>query len=583
MGEKNYREYQVVLEVKKNHLIRKKQPKIFKKLFSGCYNCKRRKIKCDETKPQCMNCRRGTSLCSWPSDASVTLRHPCEPGTASNPLGFSFTPSRSALSPTIQYARMSHGRKGSRSLEVPLEEENFESEKEVALGNSHLNASSQDTEPQPQLQLQSQLQLQPQRQVVPRPQPQSFESDFNCMDFVQGPWSPLGTAGDQIAIDSFCLDQFAKNFLPTVAQVYSHDKTQLLKLVLTTSENSGLLQEIFIACGASFYASVNPASRPMAHDRYTRAIGHFVSELKLKHIRGEESWFFVAVQILQILCLRDTFAGSNATRCAAHFGAAYKLITRRILGHGDPNFEKRPVLALEKFMLENYIFNYSITIFFCDHLQLKTLMPNPYYFFCISHKELLDLFGGPGLAEYRYNSILAFLLAAKCSWLCRLKLPLNRVDKLLCTELLVLAQSILAFFDKPQPPSLPLNIRITIDIAKVVLYTCIILLKKMLDPENIRAADLQSFVMAIKAETEHPHNQNAIFPIWSLMVAASCSLSVPLRQFFRSALVRLLKIAKSELVYRILVYLDGLWELYGLSDRAFEMVFDTNVLDQICN
>lgn len=66
------------------------------------------------------------------------------------------------------------------------------------------------------------------------------------------------------------------------------------------------------------------------------------------------------------------------------------------------------------------------------------------------------------------------------------------------------------------------------------------------------------------------------------MIAASTSTDTEDRIFFKKCLEDLLLRSKSKIIVQILNYLDGLWELYD-GDEPFELMFDTKVLDQICN
>ncbi|KAK4097029.1 hypothetical protein N658DRAFT_434849 [Parathielavia hyrcaniae] len=43
--------------------------KIHRKSCLGCGNCKLRRVKCDETEPECKNCLTYGVLCSYRSDA----------------------------------------------------------------------------------------------------------------------------------------------------------------------------------------------------------------------------------------------------------------------------------------------------------------------------------------------------------------------------------------------------------------------------------------------------------------------------------------------------------------------------------
>lgn len=53
-------------------IIVKRQPiprKGHTKSRRGCFSCKKRKIKCQETKPQCENCQKAGILCEYPRSA----------------------------------------------------------------------------------------------------------------------------------------------------------------------------------------------------------------------------------------------------------------------------------------------------------------------------------------------------------------------------------------------------------------------------------------------------------------------------------------------------------------------------------
>ncbi|KAG9230035.1 C6 zinc finger protein [Amylocarpus encephaloides] len=58
---------------------RKLSRKSHRKSRNGCQNCKRRKIKCDEQKPQCANCNRHSTLCRYPHVSTPSLSTLPEP------------------------------------------------------------------------------------------------------------------------------------------------------------------------------------------------------------------------------------------------------------------------------------------------------------------------------------------------------------------------------------------------------------------------------------------------------------------------------------------------------------------------
>lgn len=619
----DFKEFQMVLELKADMKC-KKPRKSSKRSFLGCLNCKRKRIKCDETRGLCRNCVKSRLECVWPENSAKKkvkvsqnqgenidlLREPNTDFLSRSPgfspalnslelqkMSFYLNQELSSSRENIAYLSNFDGfvgpsSKPSPSNKVPMDElfidinNNLlihqtpqnppESDFFETLGRAFVQASSW-------IDALNSTKLDPVEFKYDGLQSGNFEKSLQAKRIM----NPADYLNDfrfleaRTELDRHFLTVFIQSFLPTLAQVIFQDREKCLELVLAAAKESVLLQEVFIACGASIIAFNHAEYRSIAQERYTKAINYYLAELKRGVIQGGEVWFFVAVQVLQILCLRDMFADSNATRCAAHFGAAYKIISLRLSRDDDSISSPKPFLELEKIMMENFLFNYSITIFFCDHKELPELVPSPFVFFHLSRAKLVLIFYD-SMDRYKYRSMLAFQIAAKCSWLCRLKLPLDPDGKLLHMELIQLAETLLLSFENESNAYGHANARVTMSIAKVVLNTSIILILKMVDFETLRAKSLQHLVKAIRADIDQPHNKNTIFPIWSFMIAASTSTETEDRMFFKKCLEDLLLRSKSKIIVQILNYLDGLWELYD-GDEPFELMFDTKVLDQICN
>lgn len=541
---KTCRDFQLVLQLKLHAVVSKKPIRESKRSFLGCLQCKRKKVKCDETKTTCNNCRRSHLDCVWPDTAARQLARD------------------SALVSRQKRATLPKNSPGSMATKGPSLEQPSSQISESAPNGSLVQASSrQITESAPKREANLQVIMNPTDSSTP---------------FV--PAVPLSVASNfhiSLQLDEFFFSKFAHNFLPNIAQPHFHETLPRQSLVLSAAARLATLKEIFIACGASLVAFDDSNFHTVAHERYTAALRNFLRSMKVGSVNGEEDWFFVAVQVLQTLCLRDSFGGSNATRCAAHFGAAYTIIASKVL---RPN--AGPVLPLDKMMLENFLFNYSITIFYCEHRQLERLVPDPFVFFSASNSRLATIAAQDGSPHASRMSLVAFQIAAKCSWLCRLKLPLDDRSRFLHIELLLLAETVLLSLDLGLVPT-ENRLRNTVSIAKVVVRTCIILLMKMLDPVNVRAMHLQHIVQAMEADVADPCNAGIIFPVWLMMIAASTSLNDPTRLFFRNRLQQLVQTTKSKICEQMINHLDGLWEIYS-GEEPFELLFDTEVLDQIC-
>lgn len=56
-------------------LISKKKRQRISRNRGGCFCCRKRKIKCDERKPVCLKCEKGSFLCCWPENGHGSLSH----------------------------------------------------------------------------------------------------------------------------------------------------------------------------------------------------------------------------------------------------------------------------------------------------------------------------------------------------------------------------------------------------------------------------------------------------------------------------------------------------------------------------
>lgn len=645
MTTKQCKDFQLVLQVKSQELISRKPIRRTQKSFSGCYSCKRKKIKCDETKSKCNNCVRCNLECVWPperknSKGSVqkvkikadTPRSSVSSLSFMGDLKTEQIPRKNVVT-EVEVPRwrnsetkspwnikvsatekLSHVRamgipeirnttevSGAPILPIEPEIHNVsgphsvsglphESDSHNQSQWQHFESSIAHSARRDSATMREQinagnslLHLRGSPKQVPSPQIQELDADTSSDNRIKElVLTPPALLGVEFALDSFFFSHFANRFLPTIAQPHFHHSLPQKSLVLSAASHSDMLREIFVACGASLVAFDNDMYREVAQEKYKLALLHFLGKIKHGVVQGGEEWFFVAVQVLQTLCLRDAFGGANATRCAAHFSAAYKIVVLKLLDKPNVNNMGPSYSPLEKVLIENFIFNYSITIFYCDHRKLAHLVPNPFDFFSMANAKLAQMSYEDGSPQSSRMSMLSFQIAAKCSWLCRLKLPLDDADQRLHFEMLLFAETILFSLESVDFTSQEILVQNTVSVAKVVLRSSIILLKKMLDMDSVKAGHLQGLVSEIVSDIGQPFNQDIIFPIWSLMIAASTTLDNGHKQFFKANLEKLVEISKSKIAMQVLNHLEGLWEIYD-GDQPFELLFDTEVLDQVCN
>lgn len=655
MATKQCKDFQLVLQVKAHKLVGRKPIRRTSKSFSGCYSCKRKKIKCDETKSKCKNCVRCGLECVWPPAKKTAVAGVNKPKVNRAKSEIKSVEGTRLKSPeTMAWLAYSFGRVDQKSPKSRYFETILDTKAQNAIETENLELipaalDTGATGKERTLSWTRESELSSNESVSPRsigplvardvaaeptgvavdatdmaavgwsginlfgdlsngknwgfekedinasnsllglrgspyqfrsPVPQVLEIADNGFEVSETAITIPPTFGVEYVIDSFFFAHFAGRFLPTIAQPHFHHSRPWKNLVLSAAANSEMLREIFVACGASLVAFDNVLYRAVAQQKYKIALLHFLG--KIKHgLEGGEDWFFIAVQVLQTLCLRDPFGGANATRCAAHFSAAYKIILK-LLDKPHVNGDGPQYSPLEKVLIENFIFNYSITIFYCDHDKLTRMVPNPFDFFSMANTKLAQMSTEDGSPQSSRMSMLAFQIAAKCSWLCRLKLPLDEADQKLHFEILLFAEAILFSLESVDFSPQEVLVRNTVSVAKVVLRSSIILLTKMLDMEGVRAHLLQHLVVKIVLEIDQPYNRDIIFPIWSVMIGASTALDIEHKEFFKRSLEKLVNLSKSKIAMQVLNHLEGLWEIYN-ADEPFELLFDTKVLDQVCN
>lgn len=657
--------------MKPHEVISRKPIRRTKKSFGGCFSCKRRKIKCDETKSRCKNCSKADLECAWPAarvrptknvkvadpeskpkatgvaNQNLKTPLPSDVGKASNTLDQTiggrenewgiawpkyfesqghtspgsnkqmpgqfhrdelFQPGRN-VRPKVDAFPISSVRQRNylfiRELDSADDEVQFMMQDNRAEAMSRLLPVQSPSLPTQSCHLHGPLATDAKNDAespehfAEGPEVQGVAVSYGSrnpqdeQDLIELPrednkygvidYSLSRIASPDSYIDSMFYANFVNRFLPTIAQPHFHHTLPQHSLVLSAASQSTMLTEIFIVCGASLVSFDNLLYREVAQEKYKVALLHFLRKMKQGVVHSSEDWFFVAVQVLQTLCLRDGFGGGNVTKCAAHFSPACKIIVQKVLSRAHDNTSTKPQFSpLEKVLIENFIFNYSITIFFCDHTKLEALMPNPFDFFSLTNPKLTQMSYEDGSPQSSRMSVLAFQIAAKCSWLCRLRLPLNAADQRLHYELLQLADTILFSLNSVDFSGQEIRVQNTVSIAKVVLRSSIILLRKMLDMQGVRAHHLQQLVKEIAGDVAQPHNKDIIFPIWSLMIVASTSLDSSHKVFYKERLQKLIDISRSKIAIQVLNHLEGLWEIYS-GDEPFELLFDTEVLDQVCN
>lgn len=544
---KTYKDFQIILLVKKPGLSHVKPMRLSQRSSLGCLTCKRKKIKCDESKWTCKKCTASRLECTWPEKV---LKLHSQSSSSEEPAD-----EPKPLDPTSQ-----------ESYTWPELSEATESVTNTLLQETTSMITVPERTPDQFLGGIFENQLDP---IASTPEVLASPPTF-------GP-----NVSFQEIMDCEFLRHFSQNFLPAIAQTHFFDSNLRENLMLSGAGSSEVIRGIFVACGAISVAYEDNSYKGMALDRCNTAIRAYLDGIKRAETEGNEDWLLVAVQVLQTLCYRDFFTTSNVTRAATHFAVAYDFISSKIYGQtrGNPS-DSVKVLKLDLIMIENFVFNYSITIMFCDHESLPRLVMNPYVLFSQANNRLKELYLCNNYPAPSQISILAFLIAAKCSWLCRLCLPLSPQEHILSTESLLTAEVALLSLSLLSAAADSIAMKKTISVARVVLETCRILLGLMIDSQHVQEK-IQDHVNSIREDIAQAYNEDTIFPVWTLFIAGSASVLQEDREFFRGQLQRLMNVSRSMLVRLISQHLEKVWLMYsGL--EPLDLLLDTRVLDRVC-
>lgn len=536
----NYKDFQIILLMRKNGVPKVQPKRRTPRSSNGCLTCKRKKIKCDETKWICKRCLSSRLDCRWP-DKVLDLHLDLDLHDIEGLRLYDPPYSATYTWPEIPEVDDITGTTVSDSSSVlTLTERSLPS-----YGSPYMNGASEIDQMSPSLEL--------------------------------GP-----RVSFQEVLDLEFLGQFSYRFLPAIAQMHFHDASSRLNLMLSGAGSSDLLRGIFVACGAALVAYDDNSYKSVAIERYNMAMNSYFNELNRTDSAGGEDWLLVAVQVLQTLCYRDSFGSSNATRAATHFGAAYQFISLRIFGISNKNggLDEMKVLRLDLMMIENFIFNYSLTIMFCDHEKLPHLVMSPYVLFSQANSRLKVMYASHKYPHLSQMAILAFQVAAKSAWLCRLSLPLTQLDHFMLTELLMVSEVALLSMNLLNSTTTSIAIQKTVSVARVVFQAARILVARMLDPK-FDPELIQDYLNYIRGDVSQLYNTDTIFPVWAIFIAGSASVDVQDREFFRAQIKQLMDISRSLIVRLVADHLEKMWMLYsGL--EPLDLLMDTRVLDSVC-
>ncbi|KAJ5301502.1 hypothetical protein N7508_006365 [Penicillium antarcticum] len=302
---------------------------------TGCWTCRRRKKKCDESRPICGGCQRNHLDCSWP--ANVPGRRDSAPNDANSPTSQRRpSPLQSIESPDrILAGRSPSSRAGSVSSSAQ---------------SASADADHPVESPLP-------VETSPPRPVSVTPAGDSLVSAFSMRHVLPRSLSML----PGYDAESY---QLLSHYLATTADCMANGSTPInpfLVQIVPLAFSSDLLLQLVITQSAAHRAfRSRDESDTIAHSHYTKALQHFRRGVT-DFIDGKESNPLMLLVGALLMCFTETAKGDMNGTIFDHLSAANSLLVK-LLAQSDSAVPR----DLKDFVIEYYTYTATVSMISID-------------------------------------------------------------------------------------------------------------------------------------------------------------------------------------------------------------------------
>lgn len=267
-----------------------------KRAKSGCFCCRKRKIKCDETRPYCHNCQKSSYVCIWPTE-SESLPHKNN---------FRLVKQSHHLS-LVRKEGIQNGRVTSHSKKQAVED---------ALYCWILK--------------------------------KTYEEISQSLYYIP-PTLMVQTCSTET--DSFIYDAFIKGYMIDVTPQFAHKNLQPGSVIIPRGIENQYVIQIFYACGSAFLCWDKPDMIDLANTKHEELISSLNHLLVTHQITGSEEWLFV---MATCMLLRDKYYGMNFENNIGELLTITSMVrywlSRKIGEIGYGKFSPENVRAIKQFI-----------------------------------------------------------------------------------------------------------------------------------------------------------------------------------------------------------------------------------------
>lgn len=275
-----------------------KKDYIHKRSRTGCFCCRKRKIKCDGCRPLCDKCKRSGYECVWP-EGNQSLPHSTD---------FKLKKVRNKK---LRFVDINCTKVHRFSSRRNVKEKVVKKKKLLPLTIVCSRGKSKEEKS---------------REIM---EDSLFRRYLREVSEESNPISILGGSNFDILGVSmshenmFLYNAFINGFMVSVSPQLAHRRLQPGAVFIPAGYQNPILISVFNACGAAFLCWNNKDMCRTAEAKYEHCLGMLSKFIDEESIVGNEYWLLVA---LLCFCLREKYHGEDVTINTCHLVAALEMI-----------------------------------------------------------------------------------------------------------------------------------------------------------------------------------------------------------------------------------------------------------------
>lgn len=250
-----------------------------KRKRNGCFCCRKRRIKCQGSKPRCLNCIRSSYICVWPNgDESLPHENNFQLQKVNDTKQ---NRKRSNQNAKLQLTINKYKLKPSHPKIIKNQKQNGEEAgrelESVQLASFASKSELQNTTDNIQDKLFRKLLIEINSSVL-------SENAFT---------KPLALPLSNQ--NSMFYDAFINGFITDISPQLAHFKLQPGAAFIPSGLENSVVQNLFIACGASFLYSAMPTKEMelLSKVKFNESVGDLTTLIGNKDIHGHENWVII--------------------------------------------------------------------------------------------------------------------------------------------------------------------------------------------------------------------------------------------------------------------------------------------------